>query len=336
MIKKTILIFFLICSFVSCSKKEKVETKSLTIYCYDAFASEWGTGPAVIPVFEEDYGIKVNLVACGDSVQMLNKVLSEKKRPKADLILGFDNSLLSIVKEKKILQQYRSSGLDNVDDSYIFDKENFLTPYNYGFFSIIYDSSQIEAPKSLDDLLDAKYEKQLIMIDPRTSTVGLGFLLWTLHEYEDSWLDYWGKLSGNILTISDSWDRAYGLFTLGEAQMVLSYTTSPAYHIEYENQTKYKAAIFEDGHYIQIEGAGIVAGTKNLDAAKAFIDFMLSNKFQDLVPLTNFMYPVSKTANLPESFLQLERPSKFFELESSIISEKNNQWISSWRTKLAE
>ena len=38
--------------------------------------------------------------------------------------------------------------------------------------------------------------------------------------------------------------------------MVLSYSTSPAYHMIAEGKENYKAVQFEEGHYVQIEVAG--------------------------------------------------------------------------------
>lgn len=334
MFRKFFIALMILSLAFSCTKTEKSDSDKLVVYCYDAFASDWGTGPAVIPGFEEESGYNVELVACGDAVQMLNKLIAEKKNPKADVVIGLDSSLTSIVIRENILQQYVPENKENIKEDYIFDKDFYLTPYDYGYFSIVYDSSKIEAPTSFADLTDKKYEDKIIMIDPRTSSVGLGFMLWSIYLEEDNWLDYWSNLSGNLLTISDGWDRAYGLFTAGEAPMVLSYTTSPVYHIQYEDEYKYKAAIFSEGHYVQIEGAGIVAGAENLDGAKAFINYMLTNNFQDEVALTNYMYPVTKTAELPESFGELELPSKFFALDSLEIEKNNSQWISQWRAEL--
>jgi ABC-type thiamine transport system substrate-binding protein len=43
--------------------------------------------------------------------------------------------------------------------------------------------------------------------------------------------EIWEALADNIVTVTPGWSEAYGLFLEGEADMVLSYTTSPAYHL---------------------------------------------------------------------------------------------------------
>ena len=174
---------------VSCQKKEteSKETKNLVIYAYDSFVSDWGTGPVVIPKFEEKYGIKVDLRSPGDSGQMLTKAILEKNSPVADVIIGIDNNMLAKALKENILQPYKSENLKDVSSSLLFDESNCLTPYDYGFFSIIYDSKKItNPPESLEDLLSPGYENSIILMDPRTSSPGLGFLLWTVKVYGDS------------------------------------------------------------------------------------------------------------------------------------------------------
>ena len=66
------------------------------------------------------------------------------------------------------------------------------------------------------------------------------------------------------------------MFVKGETPIVLSYVTSSAYHKIVEGEKKYKAAVFEEGHYTQIEFAAMVKKSKKQKLAQTFIDFMLS------------------------------------------------------------
>ncbi|MFA6508616.1 MAG: thiamine ABC transporter substrate-binding protein, partial [Treponemataceae bacterium] len=176
--------------------------------------------------------------------------------------------------------------------------------------AIIYDSQKIQdPPKNLEDLTKKEYTRKLILMDPRTSTPGLGFLAWTKAVYGNEWKEYWKRLAPSILTVSAGWDTGYGLFTSGEAPMVLSYTTSPAYHLEYDKIERYRAAIFAQGHAVQIEAAGILKNTKHMKNARIFMDFMLSPEFQSIIPLTNWMYPVTEIT-LPASYRLAPKPGK--------------------------
>jgi thiamine transport system substrate-binding protein len=111
--------------------------------------------------------------------------------------------------------------------------------------------------------------------------------------------------------------------------MVLSYTTSPAYHLEYEDTERYKAAIFTDGHALQIEATGLFAAAKNKDNAKLFLDFMLSPDFQSIIPLTNWMYPVIDLP-LPSSFRINPKSDKPL-LPSPVSEAELNEWAALMR-----
>ena len=173
--------------------------------------------------------------------------------------------------------------------------------------------------------------------NPKTSSPGLSMLHWTIAVFgEDGYLDYWKKLQKNLLSVTDGWSAAYGMFTKGETPIVLSYVTSPAYHLEYEKTERYQAALFAEGHYRQIEFAGIIKGTKQIKRAQEFIDFMLSEKFQNAIPLTNWMYPVIQHQPLPDSFRIAREPKAVPELNSSLVFKQNTKWLKAWSRAMSE
>ena len=90
---------------------------------------------------------------------------------------------------------------------------------------------------------------KIVIQDPRSSISGLALVLWVKKIYGKDAGEYWQKLAPKILTVTKGWSEAYGLFTDGEAGGVLSFTTSPAYHIVVEEDNTKQAAIFKEGHY---------------------------------------------------------------------------------------
>lgn len=305
--------------------------ETLVVYSYDSFASEWGAGPTIISRFEEMYGVKVDLHAPGDGVTVFSQLVLEKDDPKADVVIGLDNNLLARTLNEGILEPYKSPEIKKIDDSLIFDKTYHLTPYDYGYFAICYDSKLIkDLPESLEDLTKEQYKDSLVLMDPRTSTPGLGFLLWTISVYGDDYLSYWDRLKPSILTISESWSSGYGLFLNGEAPLVLSYSTSPAYHVEYENSTRYRAIEFSEGNYQHIEGMGIVKGTKRRELAEKFIDLMLDESSQKTLALSNIMFPIVGDTKLPDSFDYAFHAKKPLLLASPEIEKNYDSWIQSW------
>lgn len=334
-------IFFLIIpvmfSLAQGEAAEQENNKELVIYCYDSFASEWGAGPSIVKAFTEKTGITVRLEAPGDAVTLLTQLILEKESPKADVVIGLDNNLLERTLEADILIPYESPMLKGIRSELILDDSHHLIPFDYGFFALCYDSESLkEIPASLEDLTDPRLKDSIILMDPRTSTPGMGFLLWTMKVYGENWKDYWERLEPNILTITESWSTGYGLFTNGEAPIVLSYSSSPAYHVEYEDSTRYQAMIFEEGHPVQIEGAGIVKGTKNEAEGQLFIDFLLNEESQQTLALSNVMFPVKEETPLPPSFDFALKTDNILNLQESDLSEDSSNAVQEWLEILSD
>lgn len=311
---------------------QKKEVKDLTVYSYDSFISQWGPGPEIARLFEEDTGIGVTFVSPGDAGQTLQRLIEEKEKPKADVAIGIDSNLYYKALDAGVFQEYESKELQHVNDNLLFSGPPILTPFDYSYFSFIHDShSGIRAPETFTDLLDPELRDRIIIMDPRTSTPGLGLLLWSTMVLGQETEHFWEEIKPNLLTVSSGWDTGYGLFTSGEAPLVLSYTTSPAYHLEYEESDRYRALIFPEGHLIQVEGAGVVAGTGKRKEARRFVDFLLSPKVQELFPLTNWMYPVRRDTPLPDSYRAAPEPKKALVpdkelLEDASLEELINLW----------
>lgn len=307
----------------------------LVIYAYDSFVSEWGPAPKVIPAFEARHGVRVQIVSAGDAGQVLSRAILEKGSPRADVLIGLDNNLLARALDAGVLEPYTPAGAERLQPQAVFDPTFHLTPYDYGYFAFVVDTQKLaDPPRSLEDLTDARFRRKILLEDPRTSSPGLGFLLWTIAAYGDRWLDYWKRLSPNILTIAEGWDAAYGMFTAGEAPLVLSYTTSPAYHVEAEKTTRYQAAVFAEGHYAQVEGLGVVRGARHAELARRFVDFALTEAFQKEIPLTNWMYPVVPATPLPQSYTHAPKPPRTLALDATTIAANQERWLSAWARQM--
>lgn len=312
-------ILFLLVSASAAPKKadvKKARLNEVIVYTYDSFCGEWGCGPEVARLFEEKTGMKVTFVDCGDGVEVLSKAILEKKNPYADVVVGLDNNLTQRVIDADIFVEYKPADADKVIDKDLSDELNLngkwlMTPYDYSHFAMIYNKeSSVPAPASLEDMTKAEYAKKVILIDDRTSTVGLGFKTWIEKVYGDKADDYMTRLQPSILTVAPGWSAGYGMFTKGEAPLVISYVTSPAANIEYDGITYYDALIFDEGHVRQIEGAGVLKGAKNAKGAKLFLDFLISEEAQNTIPTTQWMIPSNKNVKLPSCYDGTVIPTK--------------------------
>ena len=321
-----IITMLAICSIFAQSTSEKTgqDQKTLTVYAYDTFCGDWGAASAVIPAFEEATGIKVNLVSAGAAIEVINKVRLEGEKTQCDVILGITDDVAD--KAYDLLESYNSPYIETIDPKLVFDPQNRLIPYDYGSFAFVYDTQAgIELPTCLMDLTKEEYKGKVILIDPRTSSVGTGLLMWTYNALGEDWIRWWKTMSKNALTTASGWSSGYGLFTEGEAPIVISYTTSPVYHVMWEDTTRYQALLFTDGHEATIEAAGIVKGTKHREEAQAFIDFLLTAAQIDLAN-ANSMYPVNGSIELPAAYDYAPVPEKIFTGSSELVSQLVAQW----------
>ncbi|HWQ07718.1 MAG TPA: thiamine ABC transporter substrate-binding protein [Holophaga sp.] len=303
------------------------QSRELVVYAYDSFVAEWGPAPKVVPLFEKEYNCKVTLVSKGDAGQVLSAAVLEKSAPKADILLGLDNHLVRKAIQANVLEAYRPKNMDGIPASLDFDPTHHLTPFDYGYFCLIWDSQKLaNPPKTLADLTKPEYARKLILMDPRTSTPGLGFLANVVAMKGDKWPEFWKALKPSILTVTSGWDAGYGMFTQGEAPLVVSYSTSPAYHVQNDKTDRYKAIVFPEGLVMQVEGAGMVKSARHADLAKAFLEFMLTPKFQKELPFTQWMYPVNPTITLPASYHAAPTPSKVLKVEPALLEKALAKW----------
>ncbi|WP_421693165.1 thiamine ABC transporter substrate binding subunit [Aestuariivirga sp.] len=309
---------------------------TLTVYTYDSFVAEWGPGPKVKEAFEKICDCTVEWVAPGDGVALLNRLKLEGKGTRADVVLGLDTNLTAEAQKTGLFGKH-GIALSEARTPVPWTDEFFM-PFDYGYFAVVYDSQAMATPpKSLDELVNGDTTQKIVLEDPRTSTPGLGFLLWMKKVYGDKSAEAWKKLAPRILTVAPGWSEAYALFTKGEAPMVLSYTTSPAYHVIAENTERYKAASFAEGHYLQVEVAGLVEASPHKALAQKFLTFMMGPGFQDQIPTNNWMFPAGETsAPLPPAFGALVKPDKTLLFSPEEVDQNRRQWIDEWLNATAK
>lgn len=308
------------------------EPTELVVYTYESFTSEWGPGPKIKAAFEEQCdNCTVNFVPLDNSAGILNRVKLEGASSKADIVLGLDTNLMAEAESSGLLAP-SGADLSTLQLPTPWTSEQFV-PFDYGYFAFVYNTELMPTPpKSLDELVNAPDDLKIIIQDPRTSTPGLGMMLWMKKVYGDKTPEAWAKLKKKTLTVTKGWSEAYfSLFLNDEAPMVLSYSTSPAYHMAIDKTDKYQAAAFSEGHYLQIEIAAMLKNSKHPELAREFLQFILNDKFQEVLPLTNVMYPVTNIGDkLPEEFSRLIEVNPTLSYTPEEVKANRKLWIDEW------
>lgn len=305
----------------------------LTVYTYDSFNSDWGPGPGVEFAFEEICGCDLQFTSTGDGAALLARLRLEGERSDADVVLGIDTNLTAAAIEAGLMAEHGVT-TDALTLPVEWNDPYFL-PFDWGYFAFVHRANMENVPSSFEAL--AASETSIVIQDPRSSTPGLGLLMWVQNAYGDDAPAIWEALADNVVTVTPGWSEAYGLFLEGEADMVLSYTTSPAYHLIAEEDDSYASASFSEGHYMQVEVGGVLQTADNPELAQQFIEFMVSPAFQTVIPETNWMYPAALPAeSLPEGFGALTQPEMALIYSAAEAAAVRDEALATWQNALSQ
>ncbi|WP_121629260.1 thiamine ABC transporter substrate binding subunit [Tropicibacter alexandrii] len=309
----------------------QASAQTLTVYAPDYFTSEWGPGPRIEELFEAQCACELEFKP-GD---LLPRLMLEGDRTEADVVIGLNTDVTKKARESGLFAPH-GVDLSGLTLPIEWTDDVFL-PFNYGHTAFVYDTTRLDAPASFDALLNAPDDLRLVIQDPRSSISGLALVLWVQSVYGDKAQEAWEKLAPKIVTVTKGWSESYGLFTDGEADMVLSYTTSPAYHIIAEDDETKKAAIFPEGHYFMVELAAKVASTDEPELAQQFMDFILSHDFQSMIATGNWSIPAAlDKSEWPEGFQKLDLPDTVLFYSEDEAAALRDQAIEAWRAGLSQ
>jgi thiamine transport system substrate-binding protein len=307
------------------------DTPELVVYTYDSFVSDWGPGPQIEAAFEEICACDLTFVGNGDGAALIARLKLEGSRTDADVVLGLDTSLIAAAKETGLFSG--TSVTADYSPPLVWTDDTFV-PYDWGYFAFVHNTD-LTPPANFKALGNS--DLKIVIQDPRSSTPGLGLLMWVKDAYGDDAPAIWSAMADNVVTVTKGWSEAYGLFLEGEADMVLSYTTSPAYHIIAEEDESKAAAIFDEGHYMQIEVAGALAGSDQAELAQEFLAFMVSDTAQSILPTTNWMYPaVMPSGGLPKGFEALVKPENARLIDADKVPALREEALQEWLTALSQ
>ncbi|MGA5899451.1 thiamine ABC transporter substrate-binding protein [Streptomyces venetus] len=321
------------------------DSKTVTLVSHDS----WAVSKDVIAAFEKQSGYKVNVLKDGDAGQAVNKAILTKDNPQGDVFFGVDNTLLSRALDNGLFQPYEAKGSDQVKPEYRVDQDQHrVTPVDTGDICVNYDKKyfadhELDPPRSFDDLVKPRYKNLLVTENASASSPGLGFLLGTAAKYGDGgWEGYWKKLKANGVKVVDGWEQAYneefsgsagGKKAKGDRPLVVSYASSPPAEVLFADPKPSTAptGVAEGTCFRQVEYAGLLSNAGNTKGGKAFLDFLLTKRFQEDMPLNMFVHPVREGAQVPPEFVKYGPQAKDPEtMDPAKIADNRDQWVKSW------
>ena len=312
----------------------------VVLVTHDAFA----ISPAVKKAFETESGLKLRILKAGDAGEVVTRALLTAGNPEGDVLFGVDNNLLQRALDGDVFTEYEPAELGKVDPSLDLDPEHRVTPIDRGDVCLNYDKTwfrehHVAPPQNLQALTLPRYRGLTVVENPATSTPGLAFMLASVARFGDLWQGYWRKLRANDVLVVDGWEEAYEARFSGAAgshgnrPIVVSYASSPPAEVIFRDPRPATAptGVVEDSCFRQIEFAGVLRGAKNEDGARKLVDFMLSKRFQEDIPLQMFVFPARRDATLPPEFVKYAVvPTHPLELPPAEIEANRERWVDQW------
>jgi len=288
----------------------------VVLVAHDSFA----ISDESITEFQEASGLELEIIRAGDAGSLTNRLVLTKASPIADVVFGIDNTFRGVADENGIIEQE-------------------LVEVAFGDVCFNYDrlwfqERNINPPTSWRDLTKPAYNGLTVVTNPLSSSPGLAFLASTVAAFgEENFEQYWVELRDNGVRVASGWEEAYftqfsGSSGNGEFPIVLSYSSSPAAEIRDDGQSQTIALL--DECFRQTEFIGELAGAANPEGAKALIEFLLSESFQNTMPGLMYVYPVNPNAVIPAEWERFGPAAKSTIGQELDIASGRELWQSKW------
>jgi len=276
----------------------------IKVYASKSFLDSWGPGPKLKEIFEKQTGQKIFYIEMPDPNLTFQKMNFDGEAVVGDAVIGLDQFDLIRSSDKIQWRSIESKISSSYQKEFKLEKfERYFLPYDWAPIAFVTKNEYKHNLKKLDDLLQVDLKNKIALHDPRTSSPGLQFLYWVMRtKTETDAIDFLKKLSQQVHSFSPNWSTAYGLFKQKQAELVLSYVTSPIFHLVEEKDSGYRALEFQEGHPLQIEFAGVPQTCQNCDGAISFVQFLQTPEAQKIIMSKNYMLPVYRPAQEATAF----------------------------------
>jgi len=315
-----------------CGSSKGADSKSLVVYS----PNSEGLIASTIPAFEEKYDIKVDLIQAGTG-ELFTKMNSEKNNPVADVMFG--GAYSTFTQNEDLFEPYTSENNDNVIEDYQ-NTTGYITPYVLDGSMLIVNNSligdiQIEG---YEDLLNEELKGKIATADPASSSSAFAQLtnmLLAMGGYEDegAW-DYVRALFTNIDgKIASGSSNVYKSVADGEMVVGLTYE-DPS--VALLNSGADVSIVYpKEGSVFLPAGSAIIKGAKNMDNAKLFIDFIISQEIQDVYGTETTNRPVLKEVQTSDSMTPIDEINTIQE-DIDYVREHKDEIVEKFKTIFAE
>lgn len=309
--------------FASCQKKSELRIYSII--------HEEETR-ALTELFTQKTGIPVMYLRATTG-ELVNRVISEKDNPQADVLLGGATSYHILADEAGALEKYASPLAEKIPE-YAKSKNGTWTGFCVLTLGIGINAKRFEQkfpgtayPKTWDDLANPLFKGEIVLTNPVASSTAYLFVQNQLQRlgWDDGW-NYLLTLAPLVGQFPDSGSAPAKLIGTGEYALGVSYLHALAKYASEGFDIQLAAPPKSVG---DVDCISIMKNTKNLDAAKKFVDFMLSTEAQELMSSIDFTIPVNPEAKAAKGSIPLSEID-LIDYDAKLAASQKEQVLEKW------
>lgn len=308
--------------------------KGKKLVVYVVFHEE--EGKRLLELFKEKTGCDTSYISIATG-EALTRVIAEKDSPKADIFLGGPADVHEALKEKGISQKYVSKTASDIPADYK-DKEGYWTGMYVGPLAIGINTDRwnkefkpkgLKMPETHEDLLDPAYKGEIIMPDPSTSGTAYNFVSTLVQSMgEENAMAYLQKLKKNVAQFTSSGFAPVQKVGSGEYLMCVNFL---------EDQLLVKSSGFPVKSIIpkntgwQIGSVSMIKNGPNSEAAKAFIDFVLSKEAGNLQTDLTQATSTRSDVRTPEGGMKVNELPIFKNYDYKKAAQDKQKIVNEWK-----
>jgi len=330
-------LFFVICG----GRLALAQTELVATVAGGSFEEGWRK--AVVEPFEKaNPDVKVKLVT-GLTLQTLATMRAQKDDVKVDVVL-MDELGSAQANAEGLLQPLDPKVVTNLDKLHpqFRVKGDAYTKYMFVAQALVYNKDIIkDKPTSWMAMWDKKYHGKVAVPDIGTSH-GAFFLLTAADmagggiKNTDPGFELLKKLKPSILTFYTQHAQMAQLFTQGD--VVITSWTSDRAQAQIDAGAPLAWTIPKEGAYIIDSTIGVAKGTRRLEAAQRYINFVLSEAAQIANARYTYLGPTNSQVKLPPDLagkLPTDDLAKLKPADWDYVTTVRAEWTQRWTREIA-
>lgn len=285
--------------------------------------------------FEDEYGIEMEFLDMG-SQEILDRVRSEENNTQADVWWGAPEVNFNQAADEGLLAEYEPSYADHLED--IYHHEDWLwsgtsmTPQ-----VILYNNKNVteeESPKDWDDLLDSKWDDEIIIRYPLASggmrTIFSAMIYDLGADTPEKGYEWLEELDKNTKEYSANPEIMYNQVAKGVGNISV-WNMPDTVELAEEKDYPFSYNLPESGTPVLTEGIAVIENAPHPKAAEAFYEFVNTPEAAKILAESYYRIPTrDDVEDLPDWIKETESDLVPMDVDWDLFEEKQDEWMDHW------